>query len=93
LTTNFKGHPGSGKSVLMHKLLEVFGGLNKNKKDEMIKVLMSNNATPVLINLKNYKKSLLVTYSISIFSLPAFSFTSFSVLVGLVPFNVISLLE
>jgi hypothetical protein len=39
------------------------------------------------------KKSLLVTYSISIFSLPAFSFTSFSVLVGLVPFNVISLLE
>ena len=47
------GHPGSGKSVLMHKLLEVFGGLNKNEEGEMIKVLMRNNATPVLINLKN----------------------------------------
>ncbi len=47
------GHPGSGKSVLMHKLLEVFGGLDKNTENEMIEVLTNNNAVPVLINLKN----------------------------------------
>lgn len=37
----------------MHKLLEVFGGLNKDKDDERIKTLTDNNAVPVLINLKN----------------------------------------
>lgn len=59
------GNPGAGKSIFMHKLLEIFGGLNKagdpkttGKKIEpnlskMIAVLTKNNAVPVLINLKN----------------------------------------
>lgn len=46
------GNPGSGKSIFMHKLLEVFGGLNKERA-EMVKVLTTNQAVPVLINLKN----------------------------------------
>ncbi len=59
------GNPGTGKSIFMHKLLTVFGGLDKAgspkvEKGEvkldlskMIKVLIDNNAVPVLINLKN----------------------------------------
>ncbi|PIZ96144.1 MAG: hypothetical protein COX80_02335 [Candidatus Magasanikbacteria bacterium CG_4_10_14_0_2_um_filter_33_14] len=47
------GNPGTGKSIFMHKLLEVFGGLDKKKEDEMVKVLTDNSAVPVLINLKN----------------------------------------
>ncbi len=47
------GHPGAGKSVFMHKLLETFGGLDKGEENEMIEVLTANNAVPVLINLKN----------------------------------------
>ena len=47
------GHPGSGKSVFIHKLLQIFGGLDQKDKTEMIKVLTHNNAVPVLVNLKN----------------------------------------
>lgn len=47
------GHPGSGKSVFIHKLLQIFGGLEQTDETEMIKVLTQNNAVPVLINLKN----------------------------------------
>jgi len=47
------GHPGSGKSVFIHKLLQIFGGLEQTNEVEMIKVLTQNNAVPVLINLKN----------------------------------------
>ncbi len=47
------GHPGSGKSFLMHKLLDSFGGLGKSNEGEMIKVITTNNAIPILINLKN----------------------------------------
>lgn len=48
-----KGHPGSGKSIFMHKLLETFGGLSTKNREEMIKVLKKNEAIPMLINLKN----------------------------------------
>jgi DNA polymerase III delta prime subunit len=47
------GHPGSGKTIFMHKLLQEFGGLNKKNESEMIKLLQKNNAVPMLINLKN----------------------------------------
>ncbi|PDX99387.1 hypothetical protein COM13_12895 [Bacillus pseudomycoides] len=47
------GNPGSGKSVLINKLLQIFGGLEKETKDEMLGVLTQNKAVPVLINLKN----------------------------------------
>ena len=47
------GNPGSGKSVFMHKLLETFGGLDKKKHEEMIKVLTDNGAVPILIDIKN----------------------------------------
>ncbi|MBY0062595.1 NACHT domain-containing protein [Priestia aryabhattai] len=47
------GNPGSGKSILINKLLQVFGGLDKKDKKEMHEVLLQNNAVPVLINLKN----------------------------------------
>ena len=47
------GNPGSGKSFFMHKLLETFGGLDKKKQGEMIKVLTDNNAVPMLVNVKN----------------------------------------
>jgi len=47
------GNPGSGKSILINKLLQVFGGLDKQDKREMHEVLLRNNAVPVLINLKN----------------------------------------
>ncbi|AWD65400.1 hypothetical protein C2I28_10310 [Priestia megaterium] len=46
------GNPGSGKSVLINKLLQVYGGLDKETKEEMNEVLIQNNAVPVLINLK-----------------------------------------
>lgn len=46
------GNPGTGKSIFMHKFLESFGGLDKKTKNEMVKVLTSNDAVPVLINLK-----------------------------------------
>ncbi len=48
-----RGHPGSGKSIFMHKLLQVFGGLNKETEAEMLKVLTDNNAVPILVNLKD----------------------------------------
>ncbi|WHY87574.1 hypothetical protein QNH39_07020 [Neobacillus novalis] len=47
------GNPGSGKSILIHKLLQVFGGLDKSTEDEMLDVLITNNAIPILVNLKN----------------------------------------
>ena len=59
------GHPGSGKSIFMHKLLTVFGGLDKEgmaedtnefiepEVSEMISVLINNGAIPLLINLKS----------------------------------------
>ncbi|MBN2198108.1 NACHT domain-containing protein [Candidatus Wolfebacteria bacterium] len=47
------GCPGSGKTILMHKLFQEFGGLNKNKNEQMIRVLQKNSAVPMLVNLKN----------------------------------------
>lgn len=47
------GHPGSGKSVFMHKLLQTFGGLQETDAAKMIEVLTKNEAVPTLINLKN----------------------------------------
>lgn len=46
------GQPGSGKSISMHKLLNVFGGLEENKKEDSINLLLDNKAIPILINLK-----------------------------------------
>ena len=37
----------------MHKLLQVFGGLEEETKAEMLKVLTDNNAVPILVNLKD----------------------------------------
>jgi hypothetical protein len=47
------GHPGSGKSIFMHKLFQKFGGLDKQNNEGMLKVLEKNNAVPMLVNLKN----------------------------------------
>lgn len=47
------GNPGSGKTILMHKLLEKFGGLDKENEEEQIETLLKNQAVPILINLKN----------------------------------------
>lgn len=47
------GNPGSGKTILMYKQLETFGGLDKKDQTEMDKVLIKNNAIPILVNLKN----------------------------------------
>jgi len=47
------GHPGSGKSISIHKLFQVFSGLNKNSLAVTKDVLQTNNAVPLLINLKN----------------------------------------
>lgn len=47
------GHPGSGKSISIHKLFQVFAGLDKNNLDDIKKVLQKNKAVPMLINLKN----------------------------------------
>lgn len=47
------GHPGSGKSLLMHNLFRNFGGLNKSTEIQMMKVLTKNKAVPMLINLKS----------------------------------------
>ncbi len=47
------GHPGSGKTIFIHKLLQEFGGLDKEEKNGMLKVFKTNKAVPMLINLKN----------------------------------------
>ena len=47
------GHPGSGKTIFMHSLLQHSGGLNKNDKAEMLELLTTNKAVPILVNLKN----------------------------------------
>lgn len=47
------GHPGSGKSVFLHNLLRIFGGLDKADKNGMQAVLLANKAVPTLVNLKN----------------------------------------
>ena len=47
------GHPGSGKSISIHKLFQVFSGLDKNSLSAVKKVLQKNKAVPMLVNLKN----------------------------------------
>ncbi len=47
------GHPGAGKSISIHKLFQVFSGLEKNNLNDVRKVLQKNKAVPMLINLKN----------------------------------------
>jgi len=47
------GHPGSGKSISIHKLFQVFSGLDKKNLNDVKKVLYQNKAVPMLINLKN----------------------------------------
>lgn len=47
------GHPGSGKSIYMHKLFQIFSGLDKNNLEDIRKIFQRNNAMPMLINLKD----------------------------------------
>ena len=47
------GHPGSGKSILIHKIFQVYAGLNKENLHDMRTVLQNNKAIPMLINLKD----------------------------------------
>ena len=50
------GHPGSGKSILMYKLFQEFGGLNSDGKDglkEIRRVIDRNKAIPMFIDLKH----------------------------------------
>lgn len=47
------GHPGSGKSISMHMLCQVFAGLDKNDLKSTQSTLNDNGAIPMLINLKN----------------------------------------
>jgi len=47
------GHPGSGKSIYMHKLLQSFGGLDKTKIEDTRAVISKNKALPMLINLRD----------------------------------------
>ena len=47
------GHPGSGKSVSMHKFFQKFAGLDKKRVECMKNVWLKNKAIPMLINLKN----------------------------------------
>ena len=47
------GNPGSGKSILMHKLLEILGALDQSTERNMIKQLTRQGAVPSLVNLKN----------------------------------------
>lgn len=47
------GHPGCGKSIFVHYLFRQFGGLNKRSRTEMIRLLVRNQAVPMLINLKD----------------------------------------
>ncbi|MGA2587698.1 MAG: hypothetical protein ABSF88_11840 [Candidatus Aminicenantales bacterium] len=47
------GHPGSGKSIFIHFLFREIGGLNKKTERQMAKLLVRNQAVPMLINLKD----------------------------------------
>ncbi|MFA6896661.1 MAG: hypothetical protein WC242_05695, partial [Candidatus Paceibacterota bacterium] len=47
------GHPGSGKSISIHKLFQVYAGLDKSNLKNAMKILSKNKAVPMLINLKN----------------------------------------
>lgn len=47
------GHPASGKTIFIHRLLFELGGLNKRKAEEMRSVIETNQALPMLINLKD----------------------------------------
>lgn len=47
------GHPGSGKTFFMNKLLMDFGGLNQNDDKEMRRTIEGNKALPMLVNLKD----------------------------------------
>lgn len=47
------GTPGSGKSYLVYKLFEQFGGLDKNDENKMLDHLTAQGAVPMLVNLKN----------------------------------------
>jgi hypothetical protein len=47
------GHPGSGKSVFIHYLFREFGGLSKKTENQMARLLVQNQAVPMLINLKD----------------------------------------
>ncbi|TWI85870.1 NACHT domain-containing protein [Lacibacter cauensis] len=46
------GSPGSGKSILMHRLFQKFGGLDQKTDTKMLSVIVKQGAVPMLINLK-----------------------------------------
>ena len=47
------GTPGSGKTYLIHKLLEQFGGLDQVDENKMLDHLTAQHAVPMIVNLKN----------------------------------------
>jgi hypothetical protein len=47
------GNPGSGKSMLIHRILQELAGLNQSSKREMLKIIKANKAVPMLVNLKD----------------------------------------
>lgn len=47
------GNPGSGKSILMHKLFQQLAGLDQNDANKMLDYLTKQGAIPMLVNLKN----------------------------------------
>jgi hypothetical protein len=84
------GHPGSGKSICMHKLLQIYGGLNQSSVKEMKRILMNNNAIPILINLKNCTDDsleTLITNRQSVYSVSNKSFKFVYLLDGLDELN------
>ena len=47
------GSPGSGKSILMQKLFQQFGGLDQKNDTAMMRIVTKQGAVPMLVNLKN----------------------------------------
>lgn len=46
------GSPGSGKSILLQKLFQIFGGLDQGDESKMFNFLTQQGAVPMLINLR-----------------------------------------
>jgi hypothetical protein len=47
------GSPGSGKSILLQKLFQIFGGLDQKDESKMLNILTCQGAVPMLINLRH----------------------------------------
>lgn len=47
------GHPGSGKSIIMHKIFQLLSGLTNSSKKNIPYTLKNHKSIPMLINLKD----------------------------------------